>query len=87
MAAKTSSDSNIPRVALAGYYGAGNFGDDLAAVVLGLALRRRGVPVRVYGLCEPCARRFGFETASSRAKLLSRARATVHCQDRTHGHD
>jgi polysaccharide pyruvyl transferase WcaK-like protein len=77
MDATTSSDSNIPRVALAGYYGAGNFGDDLAAVLFGLALGRRGVPVRVYGLCEPYARRFGFETASSPAQLLDGAGAFV----------
>ena len=66
-----------PRVALAGFYDAGNFGDDLSAVLFGLALRRHGIPFSVYGLCEPYARRFGFERAASPAQLLAGAGAFI----------
>ena len=67
----------MPRVALAGYYDAGNFGDDLSAVLFGLALRRYGIPFSVYGLCEPYAQRFGFERAASPDELLAGADAFV----------
>ena len=77
MAATTLSDSIMPRVALAGYYEAGNFGDDLSAVLFGLALRRYGIPFSVYDLCEPYAQRFGFERAASSDELLSGADAFV----------
>jgi polysaccharide pyruvyl transferase WcaK-like protein len=77
MAPKHAAAASVPRVALAGFYGAGNFGDDLSAVLFGLALGRSGVPFRVYGLCEPYARRFGFETAPSAAPLLDGAGAFV----------
>jgi polysaccharide pyruvyl transferase WcaK-like protein len=77
MAATTLSDSIMPRVALAGYYEAGNFGDDLSAVLFGLALRRYGIPFSVYGLCEPYAQRFGFERAASPDELLAGADAFV----------
>jgi polysaccharide pyruvyl transferase WcaK-like protein len=77
MAASTPSASIMPRVALAGFYHAGNFGDDLSAVLLGLSLRRHGIPFSVYGLCEPYAQRFGFERAASPEQLLSGADAFV----------
>jgi polysaccharide pyruvyl transferase WcaK-like protein len=77
MAATTPSDSHVPKVALAGFYSAGNFGDDLSAVLFGLALRRLGIPFSVYGLCEPYARRFGFERAASPEALLDGAGAFV----------
>jgi hypothetical protein len=64
-------------VALAGFYGAGNFGDDLSAALFGLSLLQHGIPFSVYGLCEPYARRFGFETAESAGRLLDGAGAFV----------
>lgn len=77
MAVSMPSDPSAPRVALAGYYEAGNFGDDLSAVLFGLALRRYGIPFSVYGLCEPYAQRFGFERAASPDELLAGADAFV----------
>ena len=77
MAERAPSDSNMPRVALAGFYDAGNFGDDLSAVLFGLALRRFSIPFAVYGLCEPYAQRFGFERASNPERLLDGAGALV----------
>ena len=77
MAATTPSDSIHPRVALAGYYDAGNFGDDLSAVLFGLALRRHAIPFSVYGLCEPYAGQFGFAHAASPDRLLAGAGAFV----------
>src|SRR5512135_3473807 len=62
-----------PRVALVGFYGRGNFGDDYAAVVLGLCLRQAGFPFSVYRLCEPYAKPFGFHTSSSPEELLENA--------------
>lgn len=58
------------RVALTGYYGRGNFGDDLMAVIIGQALRKWGIEPRVSGLCEPYAGRFGFEVARTPRELL-----------------
>ena len=77
MAASTPSASLVPRVALAGFYDSGNFGDDLSAVLFGLTLRRFGIPCAVYGLCEPYARRFGFERAPNPDRLLDGAGALV----------
>lgn len=77
MAERVPSDSNMPRVALAGFYDAGNFGDNLSAVLFGLALRRFSIPFAVYGLCEPYAQRFGFERASNPERLLDGAGALV----------
>lgn len=55
MAASAPSAPFGTRVALAGFSDSGDFGDDLSAVLFGLALRRFGVPFAVYGLCEPYA--------------------------------
>ncbi|MBE0659046.1 MAG: polysaccharide pyruvyl transferase family protein [Bryobacteraceae bacterium] len=63
----------VKRVALAGYYGRGNFGDDLMAVIFGQAIRKWGIEPRVFGLCEPYAGRFGFEVAQTPGELLDDA--------------
>jgi len=77
MAASTPSSSLVTRVALAGFYHAGNFGDDLSAVLFGLALRRFGIPFVVYGLCEPYAERFNIEREADPVRALDGADALV----------
>ncbi|MBA3973154.1 MAG: hypothetical protein C0504_02925 [Candidatus Solibacter sp.] len=64
---------SVKRVALAGYYGRGNFGDDLMAVIIGQAIRKWGMEPRVFALCEPYAGRFGFEVARTPRELLDGA--------------
>jgi polysaccharide pyruvyl transferase WcaK-like protein len=59
-----------PKVGLVGFYGHGNFGDDLMAVIFGLFLKSLGVQFSVYRLCAPYARRFGFHVAQSAEELL-----------------
>lgn len=68
---------SAPRIGLTGFYGHGNFGDDLMALQFGLALREAGVPFCVYRLCRPYAERYGFEVASSPAELLESAELLV----------
>ena len=68
---------NPPRVALAGFYGRGNFGDDLAAVLFGLFLKRIRVPVRVYKLCASLSGEFGLEAARTADELLDDAQLLV----------
>jgi len=65
------------RVALAGYYGRGNFGDDLMAVLFGLALREAGVDFSVYRPNSREAGRFGFPVAQSPAELLEDAKLLI----------
>ncbi|MBP1596266.1 MAG: polysaccharide pyruvyl transferase [Acidobacteria bacterium] len=65
---------NASRVALVGYYGRGNFGDDLMAVLFGFALRQAGVDFTIYRLCREEADRYGFRTTDSARDLLSDAR-------------
>ncbi len=77
MAASTPSASVVTRVALAGFYDSGDFGDDLSAVLFGLALRRFGIPFVVYGLCEPYAERFNFEREADPVRALDGAGALV----------
>ena len=77
MPAANPTGASMPKVALAGFYGAGNFGDDLSASLFGLALKRAGIPFSVWGLCEPYAARFGFERAASIGDLLGTAGALV----------
>jgi hypothetical protein len=60
-------------VGLVGFYGHGNFGDDLMALIFGLFLRRIGVSFSVYRLCPPYAARFGFSVAQSAGELLESA--------------
>lgn len=55
---------------MSGYYGRGNFGDDLMAVIFGRFLQKQGVDLRVYRLCEPYSQPFGFKVARSPAELL-----------------
>jgi polysaccharide pyruvyl transferase WcaK-like protein len=61
------------KVGLTGFYGYGNFGDDLMAVLFGLALRQAGVDFSVYKLCRNVADSFGFRTANSAEDLLADA--------------
>lgn len=63
----------VKRVALAGYYGRGNFGDDLMAVMFGRTLQQYGVDLRVYKLCEAYAGRFDFDVAQTPETLLDGA--------------
>ena len=66
----TPHRGDAPKVALAGYYGRGNFGDDLMAVLFGFALRQAGVDFTIYRLGREEADRFGFKTADSARELL-----------------
>jgi polysaccharide pyruvyl transferase WcaK-like protein len=59
-----------PKVGLAGFYGHGNFGDDLMAVIIGLFLKQAGIPFSVYKLCPPYAEAFQFTVAHSAGELL-----------------
>jgi polysaccharide pyruvyl transferase WcaK-like protein len=77
MPATTPTGASMPKVALAGFYGAGNFGDDLSASLFGLALRRLGIPFSLYGLCEPYVARFGFDRAATIEELLDTSGAFV----------
>ena len=63
----------VRRVALIGYYGRGNFGDDLMAVIFGRFIEQQGADLRVYKLCEPYSRRFGFEVVHTPEQLLEGA--------------
>jgi polysaccharide pyruvyl transferase WcaK-like protein len=53
------------RVGLFGYYGYGNFGDDLMAVVFGLFLAERNTRISVYRLCRPYAEKYGLPVSYS----------------------
>lgn len=77
MTASMSGDAPLPKVALAGFYDAGNFGDDLYAVLFGLALKRLGAPFCVFGLCDPYASRLGVERAATLDGLLDGAGALI----------
>lgn len=68
-----STGGRAPVVGLVGFYGHGNFGDDLMALIFGLFLRRMGVAFSVYKLCPPYAERFGFTVARSAEELLENA--------------
>lgn len=57
-------------VALAGFYGYGNFGDDLMAVIFGRHLQSCGTPCRVFRLCAPYAAAAGLPVAESVDHLL-----------------
>jgi hypothetical protein len=65
-----STHPTHPKVGLVGFYGHGNFGDDLMAVVFGLFLKQAGVPFSVYRLCPPYAEAFQFKVAHSVDELL-----------------
>lgn len=60
-------------VALAGFYGHGNFGDDVMAALFGRHLRSRQIPFRVSRLCAPYAEEFGLPVAHSTDQLLAGA--------------
>jgi hypothetical protein len=60
-------------IALVGFYGHGNFGDDYYALLLGLALRQAGHSVSIFHLSEAYARPFGLQTASTPEELLDGA--------------
>lgn len=61
------------KVGLTGYYGYGNFGDDLMAVLFGLALQQHGIDFSVYKLDRSVSDRFGFRTADSAVELVADA--------------
>ena len=77
MAANVTRLTGFPRVALAGFYHAGNFGDDLYAILFGWALQRGGIPFSLFGLCDPYASRLGVERAPTLAGLLDGADALI----------
>ena len=60
-------------VALAGFYGHGNFGDDLMAIIFGRHLQALGVPFRIYRLCTPYAAPFDLPVAHTIDELLEGA--------------
>ena len=60
-------------IALVGFYGHGNFGDDYYAVLLGLALRGAGHSVSIFRLSEAYAKPLGFQTACTPEQLLDGA--------------
>jgi hypothetical protein len=67
------AEGRPPVVGLVGFYGHGNFGDDLMALIFGLFLRRIGVSFSVYRFCPPCAARFSFSVVQSAEELLESA--------------
>lgn len=67
----------IQKIALTGFYGQGNFGDDLMAVIFGRHLQRLGVPFKVHRFPEKYSKRFGFESAHSIEELLEDCDALV----------
>jgi hypothetical protein len=60
-------------VAVAGFYGRGNFGDDLMAVIVGRALAGLGVPAAIYRLPPSIAGPHGLDARSSAEALLDGA--------------
>lgn len=60
-------------VAMFGFYGYGNFGDDLAAVIFCRHLEQLGVIVRVHGLCQPYAQAFNLNVVHTVEDLLEGA--------------
>ncbi len=57
-------------MALFGWYGFGNFGDDLMAVIFGLFLQQKNIDFSVYRLCGCYAEEFGFDVADTVDELL-----------------
>jgi len=72
------AERKAARVALTGYYGAGNFGDDLMAVIFGQHLQAAGIRFRVYRLCKAYAEPAGFEVAGTPEELLEGVDLLVH---------
>lgn len=67
----------VRKAALTGFFGRGNFGDDLMAVIFGRHLQSLGIPFRVHKFPVDYARHFGFETAESVDELLEDCQALV----------
>ncbi len=65
--------TTLPKVGLAGFYGYGNFGDELMAVIIGRYLASIGVPFSVYRLCPPYAQKYGLPVKHSAEELLEDA--------------
>jgi Polysaccharide pyruvyl transferase len=76
-AERRSNMHGVRKVALTGFFGRGNFGDDLMAVIFGRHLQSLGIPFRVHKFPVSDARRFGFETAESVDELLEDCQALV----------
>lgn len=62
-----------PRVAVAGAYRNGNFGDDLMATITARWLHNLGVEHQLWGLCEPYHQDFGFDIRRSADSILAGA--------------
>jgi polysaccharide pyruvyl transferase WcaK-like protein len=58
------------KVALTGYYGRGNFGDDLMAILFGLSLRELGADFVIYRLNREYAQQFNFKIETDPGELL-----------------
>ncbi len=68
---RVHSSSHRPlKAALFGWYGYGNFGDDLMAVIFGLFLWKHKVEFSVYKLCRPIAEQFKFTVVDSVEDLI-----------------
>lgn len=67
----------MQNVAMFGFYDAGNFGDNLMAVLLGCSLREAGVRCTTFGLDEETAREFSLSTAQRVDHLLEDAGIVV----------
>jgi hypothetical protein len=65
------------RVALSGYYEAGNFGDDLSALLIARWLRRQRLPFTVQGLPPSWAASERFDSTHDIERLLDNAHAFV----------
>jgi polysaccharide pyruvyl transferase WcaK-like protein len=66
-----------PKVGLVGFYGHGNFGDELMAVIIARYLANIGVPFSVYRLCPPYAQKYNLPVAHSAEELLEDARVLL----------
>ncbi len=67
----------MQNVAMFGFYDAGNFGDDLMAVLLGLSLREAGARCTTFGLDGETARDFGLSATRNVGHLLEDAGIVV----------
>ncbi len=65
-------DKKSLKVGLFGFYGYGNFGDDLMAVLFSLFLGQQKVEVVVYQLCQPYAARYNLRVANTVPELFDR---------------
>lgn len=74
-----TSLNRLRKVALIGFYGHGNFGDDWMAILFGNHLQQAGIPFTVYRLPPYYARQFGFDATDSMEELLEDCQALLWC--------